>query len=242
MRAYISLAKIKGKTSYIKDILWVDNLLADIVFSSRKIHSSKYSKYKSLIDPVVGFLLLLFSSPLMIILMVLIRTTSGKSIFYRQLRVGRYGRLFWIYKFRTMNDLAGKECKPTWTYPNDIRTTKIGKFLRTTHLDELPQLWNIIKGEMALVGPRPERPEFLPFIEDNLPQYKKRLSIKPGLTGPAQIKYPSDLCILDVKRKLREDLKYIENISFLTDLKILFLTLPFLLKAFKRASSSYYHY
>ncbi len=177
---------------------------------------------KRIFDIGVSSLMLLFASPIMLIICVCIRWDSPGPAIYRQERVGKHGKIFWVYKFRTMRQDAEANNGPMLATEDDPRVTKIGKFLRRWHLDELPQLINVVKGDMSLVGPRPERPHFVEQYEKEIPAYRLRHRIRPGLTGLGQIHgfYHSP-----IEHKLRYDLAYINNISFLLDLKILILTL-----------------
>lgn len=136
-----------------------------------------------------------------------------------------FGRPFPVIKFRTMVTDAERN-GPTWCCPDDPRVTRVGNFLRKTHLDELPQLINVLRGDMSLVGPRPERPEFIATLTQAVPHYERRLIIKPGVTGLAQIRHRSDTDIDDVKKKVRYDFLYLRNAGVLTDLKIIIGTLP----------------
>jgi lipopolysaccharide/colanic/teichoic acid biosynthesis glycosyltransferase len=140
-------------------------------------------------------------------------------VFYRQTRVGRHGRPFTILKLRTMR-VDAEDGTPQWASPHDDRATPLGRILRRTRLDELPQLVNILVGEMSFVGPRPERPEFVAALEQTLPFYSWRHFVRPGLTGWAQINYPYGSSVEDARRKLEYDLFYIRHYSVLTDLSI----------------------
>ena len=149
-----------------------------------------------------------------------------------------YGRPFEVLKFRTMVVESEKDGRPVWCQVDDPRVTRVGRFLRKTHLDELPQLINILKGEMSIVGPRPERPEFVVELTDQIPEYKQRLVVKPGLTGLAQIRHRADQVIDDVKKKIRYDFLYMRKASLSTDFMIILGTIPLVLGgsmyAFKR--------
>lgn len=177
---------------------------------------------KRLFDIFASVFGLILVSPLMLMIALLIKVTSPGPIFYTQERVGLYGKTFKLYKFRTMIDGAEKYTGPVLATEQDPRITPIGRFLRSTRLDELPQLFNVLKGEMSLVGPRPERPIFVNQFKNENPHYKYRHIVKPGITGLAQVmgKYRTS-----VDDKLRYDLIYIRNYSFLQDLRILFLTI-----------------
>jgi len=149
--------------------------------------------------------------------------TQGLPFFYRQERAGRAGRNFTLFKLRTMKPDA-EDNGPQWAERDDRRVTKFGRWLRRTRLDEVPQLWNVLRGDMSLVGPRPERPEFVSRLEEEIPFYRARLAIKPGLTGWAQIKSGYAVGTDGAKNKLEYDLYYIKNRSFWLDLLILLQT------------------
>jgi exopolysaccharide biosynthesis polyprenyl glycosylphosphotransferase len=158
------------------------------------------------------------------IIAAMIKLNSHGPVLYRQIRVGKDGRHFKMLKFRSMKTDAEKHTGPVWAGRNDPRVTKVGRFLRRTHLDELPQFLNVVKGDMSLVGPRPERPFFVEKLSKEIPLYKHRHRVKPGITGWAQVKYKYDENIEDVRNKIKYDLFYIENNSWRLDLKILFNT------------------
>jgi len=189
--------------------------------------------------------------PLFVILAVLIKATSPGPVFYRQVRVGRdgrgiprrrpfagrhrlgrvperrlregHGRPFEIVKFRTMRPDA-EAAGPRWASPGDPRVTPLGRILRTTRLDETPQFWNVLKGDMSLLGPRPERPFFVEQFSERIPRYRERLRVRPGITGAAQVSLSYDATIDDVQRKLEHDLRWIEQRSWRGDLKVLLRT------------------
>jgi exopolysaccharide biosynthesis polyprenyl glycosylphosphotransferase len=161
--------------------------------------------------------------PLEILIAILVKLTSRGPIIYQHKRVGKNGRGFNFYKFRNMRVDAEKS-GAQWAMPNDPRTTPIGKFLRKTHLDELPQLWNIIKGDMSFVGPRPERPEFVVKLKEQIPYYEVRLLVKPGVSGWAQLNHRADLDLNDVREKLQYDIYYLKNRSFILDCAIVLKT------------------
>jgi len=153
--------------------------------------------------------------------MVLIKATSRGPALYSQTRLGKNGKPFMIYKLRTM--LHQCECLTgaRWSTPGDPRITPLGRLLRKTHIDELPQLWNVLRCEMSLVGPRPERPEFVPQLEQAIPHYRARLHMKPGLTGLAQLQLPPDTNLASVKLKLAYDLYYIGHAGLWLDLRLI---------------------
>jgi lipopolysaccharide/colanic/teichoic acid biosynthesis glycosyltransferase len=159
--------------------------------------------------------------PLGLIISLLILIESKKPVFFVQNRVGKGGKIFKMYKFRSMVNGAETHCGPVWAKENDPRITPIGRIIRKTRIDELPQLFNVLKGEMSMVGPRPERPEFVKTLRQQIPEYTKRLRLKPGLTGLAQINHRYDTCLDDVRKKLASDIEYMEKQNFSIDLKIL---------------------
>jgi len=150
-------------------------------------------------------------------------------VIYSQERVGRNGRYFRVYKFRSMVTDAEKHSGPVWAKKNDPRVTAVGRLLRKLRLDEIPQLWNVLKGDMSIVGPRPERPYFVEKLKRVYPLYSRRLLVRPGLTGWAQVKGRYDETIEDVKTKLEFDLYYLENMSLRMDLKIVLSTVAIVL-------------
>ncbi|ARA91744.1 exopolysaccharide biosynthesis polyprenyl glycosylphosphotransferase [Rhodothermaceae bacterium RA] len=179
---------------------------------------------KRLIDLSVSLLVLVLGLPLWVTLGVLVRLTSPGPAIYRQVRVGRHGRPFTMYKFRTMHQNAEAETGPVWAREDDPRYTPLGRWLRRTRLDEIPQFWNVLKGDMSLVGPRPERPYFVEKLAREIPLYNRRHRVKPGITGWAQVKWKYDESLEDVRQKVKFDLFYIENMSLRMDFKILFRT------------------
>ncbi len=178
---------------------------------------------KRCLDIFLAVIGLLASLPVGLVIIVLMKIFSPGPIFYSQKRVGQYGKSFDIWKFRTMRIDAEKN-GAVWAKKNDDRVTPIGKFLRLSRLDELPQFWNILRGDMAFVGPRPERPEFVTQLEKQLPQYHLRHLVKPGLTGWAQIRYRYASSHEDTKTKLSYDLYYVSNYSLAFDLSIILRT------------------
>ena len=186
--------------------------------------------YKRFLDILISVTVLVLFFPLFVIVGLLIRINSRGNVFYKQKRVGKNKKIFEIYKFRTMVEEAEKGTGPVWAAKNDKRVTKVGNILRKTRIDELPQFINILEGDMSLIGPRPERPVFVEEFIEQIAFYTKRMTVKPGITGWAQIKHSYDTTIEDVKQKLEYDLFYIENISFLLDLKIFLKTLGIMFK------------
>ena len=180
---------------------------------------------KRIVDIVVSVGVITLFLPLWVLIGLLIKIDSRGSILYSQERVGRDGRVFNILKFRSMSSGAESKTGPVWAAEDDPRITSFGKFLRISRIDEVPQFINVLKGDMSLVGPRPERPYFVEKLKNDLPLYTKRLRIRPGITGWAQIKHKYDESLDDVKRKLRYDLFYLENMSLRMDFKILLSTM-----------------
>lgn len=178
---------------------------------------------KRLFDIGVSGLLILFAFPLWLLLIAMVKMSDGGPAFYSQERMGRDQKVFKVYKFRTMRVDAERQTGPVWAKPNDDRRTKTGDFLRKWNLDELPQLFNVFKGDMSLVGPRPERPHFISQFREKIPRYMARHKIKSGLTGWAQVNgYRGNTSIYE---RLKYDLYYMENWSLLLDIEILFMTL-----------------
>jgi len=207
---------------------------------------------KRLLDVIGAVIGLILGSVIFLLLPILIKLDSKGPVFYSQTRVGlnrrrknrriisasisanrrngdrramvNHGKPFVIYKFRTMREDAEKKCGPVWASDNDPRITPLGRILRATHLDELPQLINILKGDMSFVGPRPERPHFVNKLASEIPMYVDRLKVKPGLTGLAQVKTGYDYSIESVKKKLNYDLEYCKNGNLVSYIKIMFVT------------------
>jgi sugar transferase (PEP-CTERM system associated) len=181
------------------------------------------------LDILVSVLGLVIASPLMPIVALLIKLDSPGPILYRQERVGKDGQPFQIIKFRSMGVDAEQDAAPQWAELKDPRVTRIGRILRGTRIDELPQLLNVLKGEMSLVGPRPERPAFVSAFARQIPFYEVRHSLRPGITGWAQINYKYAASLEDTKRKLEYDLFYVKNHSVFLDLAIMLQTLRIIL-------------
>ena len=183
--------------------------------------------YARIIRPaefILALLLFIALLSVMIIIALLVRLTSRGPILYRQTRVGQNGKPFTLYKFRTMRRDA-EASGPQWATFPDARATRIGRVLRYSHLDEFPQLWNILRGQLAFVGPRPERPEFAEKLKKEIPYYSIRTIIKPGLTGWAQINYRYGEGTEDVREKLAYDIFYLKNRSFVLDCLIILRTI-----------------
>jgi lipopolysaccharide/colanic/teichoic acid biosynthesis glycosyltransferase len=182
---------------------------------------SRYLLRPGLTESLFGLLLLLLSLPVIGILVLLVRLTSRGPGLFRQVRVGYLGRIFVMYKIRSMVIDAEVDTGPAWTQNHDDpRITRVGRFLRKSHLDELPQLINVVRGEMKLFGPRPERPELVGILAHQIPGYLNRLAVKPGITGLAQINLPPDTDLDSVRRKLKLDLEYIATASFALEVRM----------------------
>lgn len=179
---------------------------------------------KRIIDVAISAVTLIILFPLFLLIAILIKIDSRGDIFYKQVRVGRKGEEFIMYKFRSMI-LNSEEYGPEWAGEDDARITRMGKFIRKVYIDEFPQMINVLKNEMSLIGPRPERPYFVEQLKKEIPYYYKRLSVKPGITGWAQIKHKYDSSLEDVKTKLQYDFYYIENMSLKLDFKIMINTI-----------------
>lgn len=187
--------------------------------------SRPFFKYKVFFDPVLALGLLLVSAPVIALAALLVKLTSRGPALYSQTRLGLNRRPFAIWKIRTMIDNCESLTGPRWAIPGDPRITPLGHLLRLTHIDELPQLWNVVRGDMGLIGPRPERPEFVRHLERLVPHYEYRLMAQPGITGLAQVQLPADSDLASVRRKLLCDLYYMDHRSLWLDFRILVCTL-----------------
>lgn len=184
---------------------------------------------RRLLNLTVGFVSLLLTMPLIPFIVLAVKLDSSGPAVYRQKRVGRGGKIFYCYKFRSMRPDAEADKGPTWANDDDPRITRVGRFLRTMRLDEIPQLWCVLKGDMAFVGPRPERPEFVEWLSRDIPFYNVRHLVRPGITGWAQVNYKYGNNAEDAKEKLQYDLFYIKNASMGLDILIMFQTIKILL-------------
>jgi lipopolysaccharide/colanic/teichoic acid biosynthesis glycosyltransferase len=192
-----------------------------------------YVILKAVLDFTAALTLLILTAPLILLAMLLVKLTSPGPALYSQTRLGRHGQPFVIFKIRTMANNSESLTGPRWCAPGDTRVTTIGRWLRRTHVDELPQLWNVLRGDMSLIGPRPERPEFAPRLEQVIPHYRKRLQIRPGVTGLAQVQLPADTDLDSVRIKTAYDLLYIRRMGLWLDARIAWATL------FKLAGASF---
>jgi lipopolysaccharide/colanic/teichoic acid biosynthesis glycosyltransferase len=176
---------------------------------------------KAAFDFVIVLIMCAFALPVTLVAALLVKLTSSGPAFYTQVRCGRFGQPFKICKLRTMYHNCEARSGAIWSSKNDNRVTWIGRILRSTHLDELPQLWNVLRGEMNLIGPRPERPEFAIPLDRQIPGYAGRLAVKPGVSGLAQIQLPADSNLESVRNKLALDLVYVEKRGFWLDLRLM---------------------
>jgi exopolysaccharide biosynthesis polyprenyl glycosylphosphotransferase len=205
--------------------IWVEALNPQwFVYTNGFDCSQSGTCLKRCFDVMFATLLVLLTAPLLVVIAFAIKFNSPGPVFFRQIRVGLYGQPFVIYKFRSMRNDAELESGPSWAAECDDRVTRIGRVLRTFHLDELPQLFNVLKGEMSMVGPRPERPCFVCFLEKEIPFYSLRHYLKPGITGWAQIMCQYGASVADSYEKLQYDFYYAKHKSFRCDAAILLKT------------------
>lgn len=197
-----------------------------MIFSDGFDNSKKVDLFlKRLFDIFASAILLIISAPLLFITAIAVKLTSKGPVFYRQERMGLMGRTFDVLKFRSMTQNAEADGVPQWAQQNDARVTLVGKFIRKTRIDEIPQIFNVLRGDMSFVGPRPERPYFVEQLTEKIPMFDKRHTVKPGITGWAQLNYPYGASEDDSRRKLEYDLYYIKNYSIFLDLLILVQTI-----------------
>lgn len=192
---------------------------------NENVEVARYLQRSSVFARLVAACALVPAAPMIGMLVVLIRLTSKGPGIFRQKRVGLNGTPYMMYKLRTMRCDAETKSGPQWSVKNDCRVTRLGRFLRSSHLDELPQLVNVLRGDMRFVGPRPERPEFVSVLEESLPGYCERLRVLPGITGLAQVNLPPDSNLDSVRDKLDLDVEYIRTANALLDMRIIVCTL-----------------
>ena len=217
-QAVESYEKFNGK-------VWLEGIRPDwLVYSYGFTPPKYYLQLKRGLDVFSAFLLLIVASPLMALVALAIKIDSKGDALFCQERVGWHGKSFIVLKFRTMHDNAERTTGPVWAGANDSRITRLGKWLRKFRLDELPQLLNVVRGEMSLVGPRPERPHFVTLLKASVPYYGLRHCVKPGVTGWAQVLYPYGASVEDAYEKLQYDLYYAKHMSLGFDLRILIKT------------------
>ena len=186
-----------------------------------KPHISPYYRYKRYVDLAVSILTLPVVGSIILFFMFLTWLTSRGSVLYTQIRCTKGGKPFKMYKIRSMIIDAESKGEAVWAGRRDPRVTAVGRFMRRLHIDELPQIWNVWRGEMTVIGPRPERPEIIAQIKNDIPDYEYRMLVVPGMTGYAQLNRPPDTDVRDVRKKLILDLEYIEQASFWFDMRIL---------------------
>ncbi|HEU4869675.1 MAG TPA: TIGR03013 family XrtA/PEP-CTERM system glycosyltransferase [Pyrinomonadaceae bacterium] len=199
-----------------------------LIFSGRGRQAKLAEFSRAFVHWMVALIGAILSLPLVLITAILIKLESRGPVFYKQERVGKSGRTFVLMKFRSMR-VDAEQDGPVWASKGDARTTRVGRIIRKVRVDEIPQFWNILKGEMSFVGPRPERPHFVSQLAEEIPFYEQRHLIAPGLTGWAQIKYPYGSSIEDARQKLQYDLFYIKNQSLFLDAIVLFETIKIIL-------------
>jgi lipopolysaccharide/colanic/teichoic acid biosynthesis glycosyltransferase len=190
----------------------------------QRVMTNTYDLAKVSVDFLLSVISAILAVPVVLVAALAVKLTSRGPALYSQIRLGRGGRPYAIYKIRTMTHNCETQSGACWSTAGDSRVTAVGRFLRRTHIDELPQLWNVLRGDMSLVGPRPERPEFVPKLAQAIPGYRERLLARPGVTGLAQVQLPADTDLDSVRRKLAFDLYYIENASLLLDLRLILCT------------------
>ncbi len=196
---------------------------SDFAFADELTQSPTRKAFKRVFDILVASLLLLLASPLLLLVALAVKLDSKGPVFYRQERVGLHGKSYWLWKFRSMRTDAEKN-GAVWARANDDRVTRVGRFIRKTRIDEIPQVFNVLVGDMSFVGPRPERPVFVEQLKKQIPFYGLREAVKPGITGWAQIRYPYGASVEDARNKLEFDLYYVKNGSLFLDIGIIFHT------------------
>jgi sugar transferase (PEP-CTERM system associated) len=202
-----------------------------LIFSDGFVKTPRTEIVKRLVDVGLSLTGLMLALPVMAVVALAIKMESRGPALFRQPRLGQNGRVFILNKFRSMREDAEKDTGPVWAQQRDPRVTRVGAFLRKTRLDELPQLFNVLVGDMSFIGPRPERPEFVYELQKQIPFYMERLSVKPGITGWAQVRYRYGASVEDALEKLQYDLYYIKNLSLFLDLLILINTIQVVLFA-----------
>ena len=226
-------ARIEEATSWLEKIsgrIEVEQLYPSwLIFADGFRFSTSFNLMRRALSTLMAFTLLIVVLPLLPFVILAIKLDSRGPVLYRQKRVGRAGHNFYCYKFRTMRQDAEADTGPTWADDDDPRITRVGKFLRASRIDEIPQLWCVFKGDMAFVGPRPERPEFVEWLSKEIPYYGVRHAVRPGITGWAQVRYKYGNTVEDAKEKLQYDLFYIKNASLGLDILIMFQTIKIVL-------------
>ncbi len=233
LRAKMAGIRVEDATTTYERVtgkILIDDLRPSWLIFSDGFRVSRMTRWmKRAIDLAFSLILFVVSLPLMVLTALAILIESGRPILYCQDRVGENGKIFTLCKFRSMRTDAEKAGQPIWAKDQDDRVTMVGRFIRTTRLDELPQIWNVTRGDMSFVGPRPERPFFVAELAKAIPFYQQRHVVKPGLTGWAQVKYRYGASVEDAMEKLRYDLYYIKHLSVFFDLTIVFDTVKVVL-------------
>jgi sugar transferase (PEP-CTERM system associated) len=233
LRAKMAGVRVEDATTTYERVtgkILIDDLRPSWLIFSDGFRVSRLTRLmKRTIDLTLSLLMAIVSLPLMILTALLIWLDDGAPVLYRQERVGENGRTFVLSKFRSMRKDAEEGGRPIWARDGDDRVTRVGGFIRQSRLDELPQLWNVVRGDMSFVGPRPERPFFVEQLSREIPFYQQRHAVKPGLTGWAQVKYRYGSSLEDATEKLRYDLYYIKHLSVIFDLTIVFDTVKVVL-------------
>jgi sugar transferase (PEP-CTERM system associated) len=233
LRAKMSGVRVEDATTTYERLtgkILLDDLKPSWLIFSDGFRASRVTRFvKRMLDLSLSIILGIVSAPFMALTAIAIRLDSPGPLLYSQERVGENGAVFKIYKFRSMRTDAELAGKPVWARDNDDRITRVGRFIRKTRLDELPQLWNVMRGDMSFVGPRPERPFFVDQLAQQIPFYLQRHAVKPGLTGWAQVKYQYGSTVEDAMEKLRYDLYYIKHLSIVFDLTIVLDTVKVIL-------------
>jgi sugar transferase (PEP-CTERM system associated) len=233
LRAKMSGVRVEDATTTYERLtgkILIDDLKPSWLIFSDGFRASRVTRFvKRMLDLSLSMILALITTPLMVLTGLAIKLDSAGPMLYSQERVGENGRVFKIYKFRSMRTDAEQAGKPIWARDRDDRITRIGRFIRKTRLDELPQLWNVMRGDMSFVGPRPERPFFVGQLAREIPFYLQRHAVKPGITGWAQVKYQYGSTVEDAMEKLRYDLYYIKHLSIFFDLTIVLDTVKVIL-------------
>jgi sugar transferase (PEP-CTERM system associated) len=233
LRAKLSGVRVEDATTTYERLtgkILIDDLKPSWLIFSDGFRASRVTRsVKRMLDLALSIVGCILAAPLMALTAIAIAIDSPGPALYSQERVGENGRTFTLYKFRSMRTDAEQAGQPVWARDKDDRVTRVGRFIRLTRLDELPQLWNVLKGDMSFVGPRPERPFFVEQLAREIPFYMERHAVKPGVTGWAQVKYRYGSTIEDAMEKLRYDLYYIKHLSIVFDLTIVLDTVKVIL-------------
>jgi len=233
LRAKLSGVRVEDATTTYERLtgkILIDDLKPSWLIFSDGFRASRGTRFvKRMLDLSLSLIGFILASPLMLLTALAVKLDSAGPALYSQERVGENGRVFKIYKFRSMRIDAEQAGVPIWAADRDHRVTRVGRVIRLTRLDELPQLWNVLNGDMSFVGPRPERPFFVAQLAQEIPFYMQRHAVKPGVTGWAQVKYRYGSSIEDAMEKLRYDLYYIKHLSVFFDLTIVLDTVKVIL-------------